>query len=226
MRRGTNYEVDTLKAYQSEKKAAAYKRGQSTAWSWARVATRLEQRSVARELSRYVWSSDDRVLDIPCGAGILGRVLHAFPFRIVASDVSLEMMSLANGEYPQDRFAAHVRADITQTPFAPSSFACVVVLGFLHRVPADVKRATLGEVAALSSRLVILTCSVDTWTQRLKHTVLSWLRPRHLPAPHPMSLEALAAMCEEQGLRVVRTSMVIPFLSSEAVLVLEKNAGS
>jgi len=222
MRRSTNYETDTLNAYRSRQRAAEYKRHHTTEWNWARFSTWREQRLLARELSRYSWSADDRVLDIPCGTGILGKLFHSFPFRIVASDISPEMMELARGEYPTDRLLECVQADITNTGFPRRSFACVVVLGFLHRVPADIKREALREISALANRVVIITCSVDSPLQRVKKKILAIIRREHVPAPCPVPLWEIIAECEAVGFKVVRSFMVVPFLSAEAMLVLER----
>jgi SAM-dependent methyltransferase len=184
--------------------------------------THFEQRAIARELARYNWSSAETLLDIPCGTGILGKILHRFPLKIVASDISGEMMALARAEYPADRLAACVRSDITNTAFPRGSFACVVTLGFLHRVPPEIKRAALREIAALASRVVIVSCSVDTPLQRLKHAVLARVKRNHVPAPCPVPLNDIVAECEAHGLRVVRTIRVLPLLSAHALMVLEK----
>jgi SAM-dependent methyltransferase len=218
----TNYETDTLRAYRSRQRAAEYKRYHTKDWSWARFSTWREQRLLARELSRYSWTAGDRLLDIPCGTGILGKMLHFFPFRIVAGDISPEMMELARKEYPADRLIGCVQADITHTGFPRKSFACVVVIGFLHRVPLEVKRAALCEVSALAQRVVIITCSVDSPAQRLKRKILAVVRRKHVPAPCPAPLRDIAAECEGAGFKVVRSFMVVPFLSAEAMFVLER----
>ncbi len=221
-----NYETDTLKAYRSKQRAAEYKRYHTQGWRWARFSTWREQRLLARELSRYSWSAGDRLLDIPCGTGILGKMLHTFPFQIVASDISPEMMELARGEYPADRLIDCVQADITKTGFPRRSFACVVVIGFLHRVPLDIKRATLREIYALSNRVVIITSSVDSPLQRIKKKILAVIRREISPAPCPAPLRDVIAECEAVGFHVVRSFMVVPFLSAEAMLVLEKRRAS
>ncbi len=222
MKQMIDYERDTLNAYQTPERAYAYKRYNTINWSWARFVTGFEQRAIARELARYKWASSDQLLDIPCGTGILGKVLHQFPFRIVASDISAEMMALARPEYPADRLVDCVQADITDTHFPRGSFACVITLGFLHRVPREIKRAALREIAALSSRVVIISCSVDTPLQRLKHAVLSRVKRNHVPAPCPTPLKEIIAECESHGFRVARAFMAVPVLSTHALLVLEK----
>lgn len=221
-----SYENDTLNAYRSKARAAEYKRYHTRGWSWGRITSWREQRAIARELGRYRWTASDRLLDIPCGTGLLGKVLHPFPFRITASDISPEMMELAHGEYPQDRPINFLQADITRTPFPRASFECVVTLGFLHRVPPEIKNAALRELAALSNRVVILTCSVDTSLQRLKRALVSRFWRSYAPAPFPVTLQEIIAAGEAQGLRLVRAFMILPFLSSVAMLVLEKPEAS
>lgn len=221
----TDYDRDTRLAYRTGERASDYKRYNTTAWSWGRLATAREQRGIRRALGRVSLTANDCILDIPCGTGILAGVLNDLPCRVVASDISHAMMTLGREEYKRDALLGAVQADITRTPFRPGMFSAVCVLGFLHRVPPPIRQAALREVAALSKRLVILTCSVDTPLQRLKHAVLSRLSSRHVPAPHPACLRQVVTECEEVGLRPVRAFMVLPFLSSEAVLILEKSAG-
>lgn len=217
-----DYEKDTLNAYRSAARAEEYKRFHTKDWSWGRFVTWLEHKAIARELGRYQWSSSDQLLDIPCGTGILGKLLQKFPFKIVASDISLEMMAVARTEYPLDRLIACTQADITRTPFTRASFACVVTLGFFHRVPLEIKRAALAEVSALTTRLAIITCSVDTPLQRLKHFALNYFKRNHVPAPCPMPLNQIVDECQNHGFRVVRSYRVLPLLSADAVFILEK----
>lgn len=218
----TNYEKDTLNAYRSVERALAYKEFHTSEFSWGRLVTWFEQKAVARELRRYNWTPNDKVLDIPCGTGVLGNLIRRFPFRVVASDISLEMMDLAKEEYPKNQLLKCVQADITATKFARDSFSCVVTLGFFHRVPKEIKRAALRELAKLSNNLVIITCSVDTPIQRIKHFILDKLRRNHVPALCPVPLGEMFEECESVGLRVVRAYMVVPLFSAHAILVLEK----
>jgi 2-polyprenyl-3-methyl-5-hydroxy-6-metoxy-1,4-benzoquinol methylase len=219
----SNYEKETLSAYRTIERAKEYKKYHTEDWSWARISTVREQKLLERELSRYNWKSTDRLLDIPCGTGILGKLLHKFPFKIVASDISPEMMALAKEEYPAGQLEECVQADITKTGFARASFDCIIVLGFLHRVPEEIKKATLKELAELSKGVVIVNCSTDSPMQRFKMKMLSIFWPNHIPAPCPNILPEMIAECEEAGFKVVRAFSVVPFLSAKSMLVLEKN---
>lgn len=222
MSKTTNYETDTLNAYKSRQRAVEYKQHHTKDWSWARVATWREQTLLKKELSRFTWSSEDRLLDIPCGTGILGKLLHSFPFQIVASDISREMIELAREEYPSDRLIKCVEADITATGFDREQFTCIIVLGFFHRVPIEIKRAALVEISSLSSHVVILSCSIDNPVQRIKKKILSLIRRKHVPAPCPISLSEMSDEFERAGLEVIRRRKVIPILSAEMIFVLSK----
>ncbi|MBF0395184.1 MAG: class I SAM-dependent methyltransferase [Desulfobacterales bacterium] len=217
-----DYEQDTLNAYRTPERAANYKRFHTADWTWGRFVTCLEQRAIARELARYNWSPSDQLLDIPCGTGVLGKLLHQFPFRIVASDISAEMMAIARTEYPVSKLVSCIQADVTNTPFLRRSFECVITIGFLHRVPWEIKRNTLREIAELSNRVAIISCSVDTPLQRLKQAFLSRVKRNHLAAPCPVPIRDIIVECETNGFRVIRAFMVLPFFSAHAVLVLEK----
>ena len=220
-----DYETQTRSAYRTEQRAIAYQCRQTRRWSWARLATWREQRGVARILGKRAWAPADDVLDIPCGAGILGAVLARFPFRVVASDISPAMMALARGAYAADRFRGFVQADITDTPLRPGSFRCVITLGFMHRVPDELKRATLAAIATLSRELVIVSYSVDSPLQRLKRALLGFLCRSYESAPCSASVADILGDCRAAGLHMLEWYRPVPFLSAEVVLELEKTAG-
>jgi ubiquinone/menaquinone biosynthesis C-methylase UbiE len=223
MQQFKDYKTDTFNAYRSKQRASQYKQDQTRGINWSRFTTWREQHLLFRELSRYSWSSDDLLLDIPCGTGILGNVLQFFPFHIVACDISSEMMKLARDEYPSNRLVKFIQADITKTGFRGDSFDCVVVLGFLHRVPQNIKVAALREVFNLAKKVAVVSCSVDNPLQRLKQKLLSIINKNYVPAPCPAPLEDIIAACKAVGFKVARSFMIIPFLSAEAILVLEKD---
>jgi len=217
-----DYKKDTLDAYQSADRAKEYKKFHTKQFSWGRLVTLIEQWIISKELKKYKWSASDKLLDIPCGTGILGSVLHDFPFEIFASDISIEMMEYAKNEYPSNRLVEFTQQDITNTGFKRGSFSCVITLGFLHRVPLDIKRETLREIFELTNNIAIVTCSVDNPIQRLKHKILSIVKKDHVPAPCPIKLKDLISECEDQGFYVRNSLMVLPLLSSHGLLVLQK----
>ena len=132
------------------------------------------------------------------------------------------MMEYAKNEYPSNRLVEFTQQDITNTGFKRGSFSCVITLGFLHRVPLDIKRETLREIFELTNNIAIISCSVDNPMQSLKHKILSIVKRNHVPAPCPIKLKDLISECQSQGFYVKRSMMVVPLLSAHALLILKK----
>ena len=218
----TNYEDDTLNAYKSVERASEYKRFHTKIFSWGRLMTILEQRKINNILKSYEWSQDDNLLDIPCGTGILGSLLKNYPFQVTASDISSEMMALAAAEYPEHCNVKLKQADITNTKFPAGSFSCLVSLGFLHRVPIEIKLATIKEIYALTNKIAIVTCSVKQPFFKLKQLILSYIHPNYLPAPCPMELNEIVSEFKKQGFNVKSSTMVLPVISAHTIFELEK----
>lgn len=217
-----NYETETRSAYQSERRAASYKRHQTREWSWARLATWREHKAVAKALSRYQWTDRDVFLDVPCGTGVLSRVLRRFPFRVVATDIAVEMMALGRDDYGRATFRGFARSDITRLPVKRNGCAGAVVLGFMHRAPASVRQKTLAELASAVSRVLIISYSEDDAWQRSKRRLLRLLKPGYLPAPCATTAAEIDREVQNAGFIVRRRHHPIPLMSSEVLLVLEK----
>lgn len=219
-----NYETETRSAYQSVARAAAYKRHQTREWSWARFATWREQRAVVKALRRYDWSERECVLDVPCGTGILSGALWRFPFRVVAADIAVEMMALGRSDYHGPTFRGFVQFDITRLPVRRQGCAAAIVLGFMHRVPSSVRQQALAELASVVSRVLIVSYSEDDVWQRSKRRLLRLLRPSYRPAPCVASSVEAEREVQNAGFVVRRRCHVVPLLSSDVLLVLEKRA--
>lgn len=217
-----NYEDDTLNAYKSAERAHEYKLFHTKKFSWGRLMTLLEQRIVNKILKSYEWSNKDKLLDIPCGTGVLGALLTDYPFQVTASDISREMMTLAEKEYPEHSSVILKQADITNTEFNVSSFSCIISLGFLHRVPIEIKIATIKEIYDLTNNIAIVTCSVKQPFFKLKHIILKHMHPNYLPAPCPMELDEIISIFENQGFQVKRSTRVLPIISAHTIFELEK----
>jgi SAM-dependent methyltransferase len=220
----TDYERETKHAYRSAERAAEYKHFHTRAFSWARVVTSREQWLLRRILDEIDWKTGDVLLDVPCGSGIAAAVLNELDVGVVAADISKEMMEQSRGEYRSDRFRGYVQADITVMPIAPGRIRAVLSVGFLHRVPLEVKRSALAALAGLGAEVMVVTASVDSPIQRLKHRVLSAVRRRHVPAPAPLPLAALEREFRAAGLEVVRRVAVIPLVSADTIFVLRRRA--
>jgi ubiquinone/menaquinone biosynthesis C-methylase UbiE len=216
------YEKDTRQAYRNVQKAQTYKDYQSQELTWGRLTCWREWVIIKRVLPRFILPPQAKILDIPCGSGIMGRIFRLFPNPVVAADISLEMMDLAREEYAFPNFLGFVQADITRTPFDPGDFVCIVIMGLMHRLPAEIRQKVLAEVAALKPRYVIISYSLDNSWQRLKQRLLKKFKPIHSSAPVPMSYGDIAKELKVFGFNVMRSYHTVPILSADIVLALER----
>lgn len=214
------YDKDTRQAYRHVEKARAYKNFHTRDLNWARFSTWRERVIVQGALAGCGLSPQAKILDIPCGTGVLGGILQEFPNPVVAADISREMMELARAEYAFPHFIGFIQSDITQTPFRPGDFPCIVILGLMHRLPAEIRKKVLAEIATLKARHVIISFSIDSTGQRLKQRLIKKLKPSHSSAPVPATYQDIVLEVNEAGFKVMHIHQVFPLLSAEIILVL------
>ena len=219
-----DYERETRNAYRNKAKAKAYLEQYTKGTKWARFTMWRQRTLMQKLLDQCDLTASDRVLDIPCGTGLLGSILVNNSALVFGSDISIEMMEIARKDHGDDGFRRLVQADITATPFVKESFACVIVLALMHRLQKDLRQDVLLEVASLSSRFVIISYSVESRSQKMKQRMLKTLRPSHIPAPSSVPLPDILREIASHGFKVLSVSPIAYFLSAKVVLLLEKKA--
>lgn len=221
-----NYEKETRLAYRNASKAKSYKEQLSERITWAHFTMWRERQCVEKALQKCNLNNNSRILDTPCGTGILANVLNRFPASIVACDIAREMMALAKGEYRKSLFKGFIQADIIKMPFKSEAYDCVIVLGFMHRVPFSIRARTLKEVTSLSKKFIIVSYSIDSTSQRLKHWLLKKIWTFYKAAPSLAPLRDIFKEFDSCGLIVRKMFRVVFFLSAEMIFLLEKNDSS
>jgi ubiquinone/menaquinone biosynthesis C-methylase UbiE len=86
-------------------------------------------------LLRHLPARCDQALEIGCGTGTFSRRLAARSDRVVAIDLSPEMIRLArerSAEFPNVEFQL---ADVLDLPLPAESFDCIASIATLHHVP-------------------------------------------------------------------------------------------
>ena len=146
-----SYEIDTKNAYRNEAKANAYKNQYTQGIKWARFTMWQQKKIITKFLDTCNLESEDKVLDIPCGAGYIGSVLAKYEASVVASDISEEMMELAKNEYNSEKLDGFIQADITKTPFPSDHFKCVIVLALIVEFLFDEQVSSTAHKNRLSS---------------------------------------------------------------------------
>jgi ubiquinone/menaquinone biosynthesis C-methylase UbiE len=218
-----NYDKDTKNAYRNELKAKEYQEQYTKGTKWARFTMWRQKVLIKKIIEQCNFKQDDKILDIPCGTGFIGKILCNSLGHIIASDISIEMMNRASREYQGDNFRGFVQCDVTQTPFKKESFNCVILLALMHRLPKEIKFKTWDEVVSLSKKYIIVNYSIDSHSQRLKQWLTKMIRPTHKPAPSPVGIRGILEEFRLMKLKIKKRKHVVRFFSSVIIFLLEKS---
>lgn len=223
---GFDYERRTRGAYQDVRVAKAYRDLYATKNGWrnlpARVVTRRERRTVADLIGRV---PHRRILDLPAGSGKLAVVLAACGSEIVAADISESMLRLARAEYARigyRRVSFTVADAVDLDKFAHAPFDLAVCLRLLHRVPCELRRTMLAEIASVAPYAIVsygIENSFHKARRVLRKTVFSghtWSR---------CSCSMAEARTEvESSFEIVERAWIAPVLSQELIFLLRSKA--
>lgn len=223
-----DYEKDTKLKYQSLEYARNYDKRLRTITisnTRSRLVAWHEKKIIRRAISNFP-RLPLKLADIPCGTGKLIDILPARNARIVAGDISVEMMALARDYSRLPGFLGLVRMDIVSCPFKDASFDCVITLRLMDRVPEEIRKTMLNELSRISKDYVIISHSLTSFFQHFR----SKLRRIFLPDPPYRNLAVPKIKLKEEiggaGLHIIKISRVLCGLSSEVVLLTGKVKGN
>ena len=218
-----SYETETKLSYRNISRAEAYKE-QYEKYRWVRFTTQREQKCIEKAFELCALKDSDHLLDIPCGTGVHAKIFNKFPFSVASSDISSEMMSYARKGYSKRKFLGFVQSDIERIPFKNKTFDCVFIMGFMHRVPLEVRKKTLSEAAEISKKFIIVSYSVNSLFQKMKQCLKKKILPHYSSALSPVSLHDIQEEFESVGFTCKKRFHVVYFLSAEIIFLLEKKA--
>ena len=218
----SNYVSETRESYRDLDRARCYRDYYSRGLSWMRLVMNVERRLVGRWLRARRYDAQARLLDLPCGTGLLGGELRALGAKVAAGDIAGEMMALAREEYAWPAFMGFFRGDVLQLPFPDSSYECVITLGLLHRMPADLRARAIREICRVSRRDVVVSFSIASVFARIKRRILEHMPIAYGAAPAPAHEEEILACFTHEGFVPIRRRATIPVLSSDTLLFFER----
>ncbi len=216
------YEEQTKNAYRNKEKAAAYLSQYIEGTKWARFTMWKQKRIIKNFMKACNFNENDILLDAPCGTGYVGKILFSEPCKVVASDISLEMMELAANEYEQSKFLGFYQADLTNTPFREGYFKCVLVLALMHRLPEDIRKLVLEEVSKISSEFAIISFSESSLVQDFKQKIISIIKKSHIPAPASIPISTIEDEINAAGFTILKRKNIFKFFSAKLVYLLKK----
>lgn len=166
-----SYQNDTKYHYQNDATAKGYhdsftKLRGIDGFRFRFIANR-ERRSVDRLLKQLEFQS---LIDIPTGTGKMAKVFRNYDCRVLACDVSNEMLTIAKRTYqltgPSD--ATFQKVDLEKaTEQIEDPVDVTVCVRLMHRVPDEVKRRMLEQIGKLSP-YAIVSFGIDSRYQRIR----------------------------------------------------------
>jgi len=119
------------------------------------------------------------VLDIPCGTGRIDNWLLNASLRVIAADISSEMLTVARRKVrPAASWLGFLRADANHLPLRSRSVDAVVCIRFLHLLDRDARLSVLTEIARVAMREAIVEFRVERRVKTAKRALISWLTRR------------------------------------------------
>ena len=111
---------ENIERYQRESYALRYKKEYKGGYGFKNIRSRIiagREIAVLKSLLDGIGITPGSIfLDMPCGTGKLGATLSGYPIKILAADLSHQMMTLALPEYSSDKLLGFVRFDAQNIP--------------------------------------------------------------------------------------------------------------
>jgi SAM-dependent methyltransferase len=184
-----------------------------------RLSDRREKRLLGSLLARV--GHQERLLDVPCGAGRLSPILARHARLVFEVDYSRAMIELcrqnANGYTP-----LVAEADVFHLPFADAAFDLVVSIRLSHHIRDHQKRlGHLRELFRLSRRFVLATFFVEeSWKNRLRN--LGRRLGSGKRAKYALRRDEVAALARECGFRILAARQLSRVFSGHQFTLFER----
>lgn len=170
------YETETKKHYQDEAVAEKYNRAYTSDGGLRgfrfRYIARKEREAIDKALSSI---NCQRVLDLPTGTGKLASLFAEKNYDVVAADVSSNMLDIAKKTYESLGYenVEYIVGDAESiSNEIKGEIDAVVCLRLMHRVPSDVRKRILKELASVSSYLVV-SYGIEKFIHKIRRPIRS-----------------------------------------------------
>jgi SAM-dependent methyltransferase len=226
-----DYDKMTKQHYKNREVAHRYHQAFTSRWAWDALRFRFiayrERQSVA-ELIRRIEPRGillRSVLDIPCGTGKLAEVWAAFGCKIVAADISTEMLEIARRHYAMSNVKkvefSIGDVETLAAQFGPDKPDVVVCLRLLHRVPPMVRETMLDQIGK-TARFGIISFGVDSQYHRMRRRVRSLFYG--LPSRGSFCQESMSQINKElaKHFKVIQMKWIAKYLSEEVLFLVER----
>ncbi len=157
------------------------------------------------------------VLDVPCGTGRIDNWLLNASLRVIAADISSEMLAVARQKVrPRASWLWFLRADADQLPLRSRSVDVVLCIRFLHLLDRAARLRALSEIARVAKRTAIVEFRIERRVKTAKRALISWLTRR--TTRKKMTVLDIADELNRCGLRADRYYFVSRWFSGSVLV--------
>jgi len=182
----------------------------------SRIIAGGEKALIAR-LLREIDPADSVLLDVPCGAGKLGRLLQSVPVHVVAADVSREMLGIARAEYDPAQLLRFLQCDAGALPLKDGSVDMIICLRLFHLLAPERRRMILDEFRRVARGQLLVSYSYGSRLQQIRRTVRT-LYARQIGGRFHVLVGDVMREIEAAGFTLRTWKYVLPVLSSEIIV--------
>jgi ubiquinone/menaquinone biosynthesis C-methylase UbiE len=207
--------------YRTAPVAEGYDRERFTSLA-GRVFDVLERRTIRRVLAPFCQFPDyTRVLDVPCGTGRITALLLDMGLPVTGGDISPAMLDVARHRCAKfGRWLDLREMDLDRLDVPDSSYDMVTCIRLLHHLHSPARAAVLRELARVSRRYVLINVSYSSRYYRLRRTLKRGLGQGI--SRSSATWRQIERETRQAGLTVVAQRFVLPGISEDLVLLLEK----
>ncbi len=190
------------------------------------IACKYESERKKNLLLRLIWHNEfkyisrilahlpnnTQILDVPCGTGRFIPLLLKFGFRVIGSDISLDMISQSLRTCSAYSFRKFLITDAEHLPFKDNSVDFIFSIRFFQHLPLTSKHQVLSEFSRVCRQGVIVSVPFfDKFT--CIHNILFWLRKifigREVIQGYPITREEFEKLVFSVGLQLKYTKKVL-----------------
>ena len=182
----------------------------------SRIIAGGEKALIAR-LLREIDPAGSVLLDVPCGAGKLGRLLQSVPVHVVAADVSREMLGIARAEYDPAQLLRFLQCDAGALPLKDGSVDMIICLRLFHLLAPERRRMILDEFRRVARGQLLVSYSYGSRLQQIRRTVRT-LYARQIGGRFHVLVGDVMREIEAAGFTLRTWKYVLPVLSSEIIV--------
>ena len=169
----------------------------------------------------------ESILDIPCGTGKLAVLLAKRSGRIVAADISEDMLKVAKQSYMaagcDDRVSFAV-GDVEHLcdHFGNLELDAVVCLRLMHRVPTETRKRMLDQIAR-TAKYAVISFGIDSPYHKLRKKLRRLMFGGAVP---DLCLEGIENIRREiaTAFHIERECRISPLMSEEVLFLLRSKA--